>query len=351
MFSTRCLKQTAFIVATAYLSALNASAAFAADSRYSIRPELFAQADANDASANAEEQQLRKALYEERIRQIEQDISRAKGIRKNIFMISIGTLAAGGTVNLAVNTINNAIDDIPSSNPEAQSPTDPIEIRIDNCTRYQCTANDADDAKTSMDGIKGIGGWIFLAGAAGLATSLFYTPVIHGKQKQIDALRTELYGTSDSGNTLTPEFLQRNETAAAISDEINALKKGAGKNRTTSDVFTTAAITGILSGFILVGVSNASSDIVDDITVDKSNADEVNAKSDALDKADGLENIGWGLVGAGALSGVTSYVFYRSARGKEKKVNELENSLLQIADHLRILPRSDGVMAMYSVRF
>jgi len=351
MFSTSILKKTAFIVAAAYLSVLNAGSALAVDSRYSIRPELFAQAGTNDAPGSAEERQLRNALYEEKIRDIEQDISRAKGVRKNLFMVSIGTLTAGGAVNLAVNTVNDAIDDIPSSNPETQPSSEPIEIRIDDCTRYQCTANDADDAKTSMDGLKGLGGWIFLAGAAGLVTSFLYTPVIHGKQKQIEALRAELYGAGEAKDALSPEFLQTNETAAAISEEINTLKKGAGNNRTTSDVFTTAAIAGILSGFILVGVSNASSDIVDDITVDESNADEVNSKNDALDNADGLENIGWGFVGAGALSGVVSYVFYRSARGKEKQVDELENSLLQIADHLRIFPRADGVMAMYSVRF
>ncbi len=351
MFSTRTLKQTAAVVAVAYMSVLNASSALAADSRYSIRPELFAQAGTGDSSENGEERQLREALYEERIRDLDQEMSRAKGVRKNLGMVSVGALAAGGTVNLAVKTVNDAIDDIPTSNPEAQASTDPWDVRIDDCTRYQCTANDADDAKTSIDGLKGIGGWIFLAGASGLAAALLYSPVIKSKQTQVDALRAELYGPGDSGNALTPEFLQTNETAAAMSDEINTLKQRAGNNRTISDVFTTVAITGMLSGFILVGVSNASSEIVDDITVDQSKTDEVNAKQDALDKADGLGNLGWGLVGAGAVSGAASYLFYRNARGKEKQVDDLENSLLQIADHLRISPRADGVMVTYSARF
>jgi hypothetical protein len=56
-----------------------------------------------------------------------------------------------------------------------------------------------------------------------------YSHNINNKQAQIDALRTELGSGLEPARGITPEYLQQNESVAAVLEEIELLKKEAGK--------------------------------------------------------------------------------------------------------------------------
>jgi len=354
VFKQKILKYVAYVVIVAYLSVFNAGPAVAAEYAFTINPQLLAQATSPERSSNTmteKELEIRQRLYEERIRDIEAEMNSARGMRKNLLTVSIATLSAGATVNFAVETINSAIDDIPRTNPEEDEPSDCIEERYEDCAWYICSGDQRNEAQTSLDGIKGIGQGFLLFGAVGLIGFFVYSRVIKGKQEKVDALQTELSEGLGVSSGFSPDYLQRNETAAAIVEEINDLKKSAGSSRTIGEVFSTLAVSGILSGLLLVGVSNASNDLVDGITVDPGDPAEVSAKQDALDKTDSLGTIGWVLVGAGGVSGLASYLFHRRAKGKENGINDLEEGLLQIAGNMRIQPKLDGVMVMFSYDF
>ena len=352
-FHYRLLKCTAFIVTVAYLSVLHATSILAAESPFSIDPQLFAQAEApeNAAAISDEEREIQQRFLEEQIRDAEADMNRAKGIRRNLLTVSIATLAAGGTINFAVNQVNDSIEDIPSNNPETGNPDGTIEERVEDCVRYVCTSYEIQDTQSALDGIKGIGGGIFLVGAAGLLSYFLYSRTIGKKQDALDDMQAELSGTFGVSSGFSPDYLQKNEAATAIVEEINSIKKSAGKSRTTGEVFSTLAFSGVLSGLFLVGVSNVSTDLIEDIAVSENDPDEVAAKEDALDTADSMAAIGWTIVGLGGASGLASYVFYRRATSKDAEVNDLEEGLLRFADGLRIQPRLNGVMLTYRYDF
>ena len=85
--------------------------------------------------------------------------------------------------------------------------------------------------------------------------------------------------------------------------------------------------------------------------MDQTDPEQVSAKSDALDKADNIETVGFVVLGAGLASGVASYIFERRARSKENSVNDLENSLLRVAERIQIQPRTDGFLITYTYNF
>lgn len=354
MFHHKMFRYIAYLVIVSYVSVFNASPLLATEQSLNISPHLFAQATSSDRSSptiSAEEQEIRQRLYEENIRDLEAEQNSARGIRKNLLTVSVASMSVGVAIGYAVNVVNNAIENIPTSNPEDKDPSGTTEERIEDCLRYTCTSNETYKATTSLDAVKGIGGGIFLLGAVGLLGYFLYSRVISSKQEQIDALRAELSEGFGVTSGLSPEFLQQNEAAAAIVEEINELKKQAGSSRTIGEVFSTLGISAAVSGLFLLGVSNVSTDIVEDITVDPDNSEEVGAKQSALDDADSVQTVGWVLIGTGAVSGLVSYLYHRRARGKDTEINDLEQGLLQITERLQIQPKPDGVMVMFSYNF
>lgn len=354
MLDIKRLKYMTYVVIVAYVSVFNASPLLAIEPSWTISPQLFAQATSSDRlspTISSEEQEIQQRLYEENIRDLEAEQNNTRGIRKNLLTVSVASMSVGVAISYAVNVVNDAIETIPTSNPEDQDPSGTTEERIEDCIRYTCTTNETYKATTSLDGIKGIGGGIFLLGAVGLLGYFLYSRSISSKQEQIDALRTELSEGFGVTSGLSPEFLQQNEAAAAIIEEIDALKKQAGSSRTIGEVFSTLGISAAVSGLFLLGVSSVSTDIVEDITVDPDNPEEVGAKQSALDDADSVQTVGWVLIGTGAVSGLVSYLYHRRARGKDTEINDLEQGLLQVTERLQIQPKPDGVMVMFSYNF
>lgn len=348
-------KAIACVVIVAFLSVSISSSVMAAEPLIGIKPLLLAQASdfpASNQLSGSDEFRVRQQVYENKIQSLETDIQRARGVRKNLLTVAVAAFTAGSAINFAVNSVNNAIDDIPTPNPEEQAIViGTVEDRYDACESYVCITSEKNDALNALDGIQGIGGGIFIVGAVSMIGYWLYSHNINNKQAQIDALRTELGSGLEPARGITPEYLQQNESVAAVLEEIELLKKEAGKTRTFGEWFSRLAIGGILSGLFLLGVSNASSDLVEDITVDQANPEQVSAKRDALDKADNIETVGFVVLGAGIASGITSYIFERLARNKENEVNDLENSLLRVAERIQIQPRSDGFWVVYTYNF
>lgn len=355
MFKRTFNRSIACVVIVAFLSVFGASSVMAAEQLIGTTPMLLAQIPIPPTSnppVSSDELRVRQQVYENKIQDIETEIERARGIRKNLLTVAVAAFTAGSAINFAVNSVNNAIEDIPTPNPEEQvTVPDDIESRYDACETYICTLTEKNDALNALDGIQGIGGGIFLVGAAGMLGYWLYSRSIRSKQQQIDTLRVELGEGLEPRRGITPEYLQQNESVAAVLDEIDLLKKQAARTRTFGEWFSRLAIGGILSGIFLIGVSNASSDIVEDISVDQNDPEELAAKDDALDKAETIETVGLVVLGAGIASGITSYIFERMARNRENEVNDLENSLLRVAEHFQIQPRRDGFLITYTYNF
>ncbi|GAK60198.1 hypothetical protein U27_00089 [Candidatus Vecturithrix granuli] len=348
-------KWIACIVIVAFLSVSSASSVIAVERPIGTTPLLLAQASAlfpSNQPSTSDEFRVRQQVYENKIQSLETDIQRARGMRKNLLTVAVASFTAGSAINFAVNSVNSAIDDIPTSNPEEQeNVTGTVEERYDACESYVCITSEKNDALNALDGIQGIGGGIFIVGVVSMLGYWLYSRNINHKQAQIDTLRTELGSGLEPARGITPAYLQQNESVAAVLEEIDLLKKEAGKTRTFGEWSSRLAIGGILSGLFLLGVSNASSDLVEDITVDQTDQEQVSAKRDALDKADNIETVGFVVLGAGIASGVTSYIFERLARNKENTVNDLENSLLRVAERIQIQPRTDGFLITYTYNF
>jgi hypothetical protein len=174
--------------------------------------------------------------------------------------------------------------------------------------------------------------------------------MIKGRQVKIDALQAK---TSDGfeAKGLTPEYLQKNEAAAALLEEADTLRKKAGSARTIEEIFSRLAIGGLVGGAFLFGVSTVSRDIVEDINVDEDDPEDIQAKEDVLDETDKMKTVGLILLGTGAASGITSFLIGRWAKGKEAEAGELEDNLLGIAGRIEIQPRSNGFMVMYTHPF
>ena len=348
-------RSIACVVIVAFLSVSGASSVMAVEQLIRTTPMLLAQLPIPPAAnppASSDELRVRQQVYANKIQGLETDIDRAKGMRKNLLTVAVAAFTAGGAINFAVNSVNSAIEDIPTPNPEEQATiTEDLESRYDACEDYICVLSEKNDALDALDGIQGIGGGIFIVGVVSMLGYWLYSRNINHKQQQIDTLRAELGSGLEPARGITPEYLRQNESVAAVLEEIDLLKKEAARTRTFGEWFSRLAIGGILSGVFLIGVSNASNDIVEDISVDQNDPEEVAAKDDALDKADTIETVGLVVLGAGIASGLTSYLFERLARNKENEVNDLENSLLRVAERFQIQPRKDGFLITYTYNF
>ncbi len=85
--------------------------------------------------------------------------------------------------------------------------------------------------------------------------------------------------------------------------------------------------------------------------MDQANPEQVSAKRDALDKADNIETVGFVVLGAGIASGSLPTFLNDWPRNKENEVNDLENSLLRVAERIQIQPRTDGFWVVYTYNF
>lgn len=371
MFNKIVFKSIACVVAVCYFMLINASGILAAELQTKVNPLLFAQTAAPGKAAQErslniggpggqemppveslapEDQQALQGVYAEKMQRLESEMNAAKGVRKNLLNIAIAAFAIGATLTFGVNTVNSAIDDIPMTNPESQPTTACVEDRYDACNQYIAYNQEKQDAQNALDGIKGIGAGIFIAGAASVIGYFLYTRNIRSKQQDIDVIRAES-GKTVAPQGLTPEYLQKNESVAAVVAEMDVLKKQASAKRTMAELFSRLALGGVGSGLFLFGLSNVSHTLVGDIAIDERVPENVTAKNKALTKTKDMEKIGAVLLGAGVAAGVTSFLFGRLATGKERELNNLENSLLRIVDRLEFEPKADGFRLVYRSAF
>ncbi len=304
-----------------------------------------------DVPASGEEQDVLKQIYAEKIHNLQADINSAKGRRNNLLSVAVAAFSIGATVTYAVNTVNESIDAIDSENPEDDAEDPCLEERYDECCEYVGVNEEKEDAQDSLDGIKGIGGGIFLVGLASVAGYVLYTYDIRQTQQKIETLQTETRGALEPRKGLTPDYLRRNESVAAMLEEIDDLRQQAGSSRTKSTVLARIALGAVASGVFLVGVANVSNTVVGNITIDEDDPDEVADKQAALHETDDLETAGGVLLGVGLASGAASYLFERLAQNNEDQIDELENSLLGVVDRISIRPGFDGVTILYSQSF
>ena len=333
MFRKHAVKLVAYIVAVAYLSVFNASTLLATDWKASPETlQFLAQASKQAETENMipEQAQAMGQIYDEKIRRLESDMNRSKGTRNTLLTVSVASFFIGAGLMTGSTTITNAVEDIPADTDQEKQ--------------------DREDSLNALDAIKGIGAGIIGAGGVSLLGYLLYTGSIGTKQRRIDNLRKEL-DARYAIRGLTPEYLQKNESVAAVLQEIEAAKKSAGSTRTLQSLFSRFAIGSLLCGGFLYTLSVAGNDVVKKVNIDETDPAEVASQKDALDQTDKLKTTGLILLGAGAASGITAFLFGQRAKGKENKVDSLEDSLLQIAQRLEIRPQRDGFMVMYTHEF
>lgn len=367
MFKKTMIKYVASVVVICYYTMCSASHILAAPVQSPVNSTLLAQTSerglvldgaetpktptvSEGRSLSPEEQRALQEVYIRKIDRLESEIDKAKGVRKNLLTFSIAAFSIGAASTLAVDSINDAIKKIPTEDETWTDGSLPYEIKIDSCVRYLCYTREKQDALNSLGGIKGLGGGVFGVGLAGSLGYLLYTWNIRSKQNNIDTIRSEM-ATLYEINGLTPAYLQRNESVAAVLEEIETLKLQIGSNRTIGDIFSRVAIGGLACGAFLFGVAVAMEDIVQDIDVDQENPEQVTAKDRAIDDTKDLQKISYGLLGAGAASGLVSLFFEYRARKKENAIDELENSLLRVADRINFQPKANGFAIMYTQHF
>lgn len=296
-----------------------------------------------------EDRKAQEAILNGKIHHLEESMNGKKGLRKSLLNIAVGAFAIGATLTFGVNRINAAIDDI-APNPEENPGDATLEERQAACSKYVCSDSEKRDALKSLEGIKGIGGGIFVVGALSLVSYFWQTHAIRQNQREIEALRTAADSLFETRG-LTPAYLQQNESVAAVVEEMEFLKKKAGASHTWEELFLRLALGGLGSGLFLVGLSNVSHTIVENITIDETNLNDVTAKNNALDKTDELETVGIVLLGAGTAAGITSVVFGRLAKRHERQIDELEDSLWRVADRIEFQPKVNGFAVMYRYAF
>lgn len=329
----RIMKAVACIVVITYLSLLGASSAAAAEAQSSLSYQLLAQTSLNPATVgdvSAEEERALRQIYEEKIQRLEAEMNSARGTRNTLLTVSVASFFLGAGIITGSTTISSAIKDIEIKNEEEQ--------------------DNKEDALKAMDALNGIGGGILGVGGVGLLGYLIYSGVISGKQQKIDTLRTEL-DSKFSVRGLTPEYLQRNESVAAVLEEIVDAKKSAGTARSLQGFFSRIAIGSLLSGGFLYVVANAGEDVIKEVNVNEDDPLEVAGRDNAIDQADNIKTTGYILLGAGGACGLASFLFGQRASSKEKKIDELENSLLRVAERIDFYPKPNGFALMYTYNF
>ncbi len=334
MFNKNVLKSIACVVIISYISMFSASSLSAAEWQLSINPQLFAQASTNPATSSRttpEEEKALRQIYSEKIQRFEAEMNSARGTRNTLLTVAVTSFFMGAGIIASSSIVNSAIEDnIPEETERQQQ--------------------DKDKALDVVDAVKIVGGGVLGVGAASLLGYFIYTGIIGGKQNKIDKLRTELDNRFQTKG-LTPEYLQKNESVAAVIEEIEDAKKSAGSSRTLQGLFSRVAIGSLLSGGFLFILSTLGEKIVEEIEINENDPQEVTGRNEALDQVDNIETTGLILLGAGAASGIAAFLFGQRAKGKENKIDELENSLLRVAGRIDIQPKSNGFMVMYTHEF
>ncbi len=332
MFSKHAIKYIACVVIVSYLLVCSGASVMAAQVEFTSNPLLFAQTvnpAAPGAATTAEEGKALREIYLDKIKRLEAEMNNTRGSRNTLVTTAVASFLIGAGVIAGAGTVRDAVKDIPADEDEQ---------------------DDIDAALDALDVMQGVGGGIVGLGGVCVLGYLIYTAVISSKQKKIDTLHSELDRRFETTG-LTPEYLQKNESVAAVLDEIADTKKSAGSSRSIQGFFSRLATGTILSGGFLVGLSSLANEVVDEIDIDENDPDEVSGREDAIDQADSLQTTGLILLGTGVTCGVISFVFGRRAKNKEKNIDELENSLLRVANRIHIRPETDGVMIVYSHEF
>jgi hypothetical protein len=335
MFRKNVGKAIACVVIVSYISVFNVSTVFAAGLEVSVTPQLFAQASTKSAmtgSTTAEEERALRQIYAEKIQRLEAEMNNARGTRNTLLTTAIASFFIGAGIWTGSTTVSDAVKKIKTNTLQEEQ--------------------DKDDALKAIDATKGIGGGLLGAGGLALLGYFIYTGIISGKQKKIDTLRSELDTRPWSEpKGLTPEYLQNNESVAAVIEEIDNAKKSAATARSFQGFFSRIGIASLLSGGFLFALSQAGRDIVEKININQNDPGEVSSRDDALNQTDNIKTTGIVLLGVGGTSVITSFIFGRRAKSKENTIDGLENSLLRVAERIDIYPKSDGFMVMYTHKF
>jgi hypothetical protein len=328
------LQYVASVVIVAYLSFLGAGSVAASELPTSIDSwTLMAQVSINPATADkvsAEEERALREIYDRKLQRLEAELNNARGSRDTLLTVAVTSAFLGAGISAGSTTVSNAVKDIEVKNEQERQ--------------------DKEDALKAIDALQGVGGGILAAGAVSLVAYLIYAGVITNKQNVIDALRQDLDSRFQTRG-LTPEYLQRNESVAAVLEEMDLAKKSAGASRSLGGIFSRLAIGSLLSGGLLYVVSTAGQDVIKEVNIDENDPDEVAGRDDALDQAQNIETTSIILLGAGTACGVASFLFGRRAARKERLMQDLENSLLRVADRIDFQPKMNGFALMYSYTF
>ena len=339
MLNRRVLKSVACVVFVAYMSVFNAEYILAAN--LSLLPRhwlLMAQADEGDegtesvmeSTASKEAQQ---AVYASKIQRLEADINRKRGTRNTLMTVAVSSGLVGVGVALGSSAIYDEVKNIETDDSGTQS--------------------DIDSALKALDLAQGVGWGIVGLGGVSLLGYALYSASISSDQRKVDerySQQIELNTRRGEFSEYLPDYLQENEIAKKIWNDIAETKKSAGRSRSWAGTFSRLSIGTILSGGFLFGMSSLTNEVVDQIEVDPG-SDEEKARDKAVDAADNLQTVGIALLGTGAVCGVSSYFFGRQAKKKDKKIDGLEEQILQVADRFDIQPKRDGFMLSYSYSF
>ncbi len=334
MFDQKILRHVASFVVVAYLSFLGAGSVAASEvSTQTHSWILMAQASVNPATAgrvSAEEERALRQIYGEKIQRLEGEMNNARGARNTLLTVAVTAAFLGAGILTGSSTVSNAVDQIEIKNEQEQK--------------------NKDDALQAIDALKGVGGGIIGTGGVALVGYLIYSGIISSKQTKVDALQTELESRF-SVRGLTPEYLQNNESVAAVLEEIANTKKSVGTARSFQGFFSRIAIGSLLSGGFLYTVALAGQNVIDEVNIDPDDADEVKSRDDARDEAEKIGTTGLILAGAGGACAIVSFLFGRRAAGKEQMIDDLENSLLRVAERIDFQPKANGFALMYSYNF
>ncbi len=329
MYNKSILKCTACIVLVTYISVFNTSVVFAGQAQLTVKSQLFAQALAPNSVETAEEGKALREIYLEKIRRIEAKMNNARGSRNTMVTTGVVSILIGTGLLTGSETVRNAVDEIPVNDENE---------------------DDINSALDALDAVKSVGSGIAAVSAVSLVGYLLYTGIISSKQKKIDTLRSEM-DIKFEMRGLTPEYLRRNESVAAVLEEISDTKKSVGRSRGLQGLFSRIGIGTLLSGGFLVGLSSVANEVVDEIDVNENDPAEVDGRENALDEADNLQTTGIVLLGVGAGAELFSLFFRMRAGKKEGQIDDLENSLLRVAERIDIQPRIDGVAILYTHEF
>ena len=89
-------------------------------------------------------------------------------------------------------------------------------------------------------------------------------------------------------------------------------------------------------------MASAGENVIDEVNIDEGDPQEVQSREDARDEAKKIETTGIILAGTGGVCAIAAYIFSRRAAGKERMIDDLENSLLRVAERIDFQPKMNG---------